>query len=169
MHFHLRDLGLKTRKSFDYFDSYALDDSGTPRVAIKVIRNSMTSVLTKKLTQSSVPVKVVLVEGKRPAFVTFKGNSLFLSSTGTGVFVRNVGWVITPTRHDPDFQKEIRLKMSPRWSKEDGVWLKTCTNCGARKEPDEFYKNPNKGMQDPTRNHCKVCTRKKQAERNARK
>lgn len=160
----LYDSGYRIKPSFDYFDYYVGDDTGT-KIAVKTIKNGISASLRRKLVTTSTPMKVLLVEGENPAFEQFKSLSIFLAQVGTGVFVKNVGWVVLPRTTDQAMIEPLRFKIAPRWREvqvgDDTEWRKTCTSCGRELNPDDFYDNPNKTAKDPKRNQCIDCMRRK--------
>lgn len=153
-----REKNLATSFSFDFWDFYVYNESDKPLVAVKTVKNRVTPAILERVLVEKTPLKVILVEGQNPSFPNFDQSKLFLASTGTGLYVRNVGWVILPSTPKVETVQNLQLKMSRRWrEKEPGVWVKTCTKCGKEKFPEEFYKSAYKTARDPYRNQCISC------------
>jgi hypothetical protein len=159
---YLHSLGYAAYVPWDYFDYY-VSDGDSDVIALKTIRNGVSTSLERHLALTDIPTKLILVEGHNPAFEQFKSLALTLSMTGTGLYVRGYGWAVTP--HVGKFRDldPVRYKNAPRWTQQpDGVWLKACTNCGQLLPPELFYDNPNRTARDPKRNQCIPCMKSKQ-------
>jgi hypothetical protein len=81
-----------------------------------------------------------------------------LAVTGTGVFLRSVGWRVLPGKPLNDDVIDLRLKLAPRWNlDEDGVWRKACSRCGELKPLDGYYDTNYRTGKDPKRHVCIAC------------
>jgi len=154
----LRERGLSTVIQFGFWDFLAFDHDDDPLIAIKSVRNRVTGPVLGRMTTDPTPWKVLLLEGSNPAWSALEEQGLFLAATGTGVFVRNVGWRVLPGAAVRDDVQDLRLKLAPRWRQDpDGVWRKACTRCGERKGLEAFYVSAYKTAKDPRRNICIPC------------
>lgn len=161
--------GYSTQMDFGFWDFYVYEDSEEPAMAVKTVKNRITRPQLSRLVADDVPLKVILIEGNHPAWAELEKQKLFLATTGTGVFVRNVGWRSLPGEPAVDKVEDLQLKLAPRWSqRDDGVWVKTCTKCGKQKTQIDFYASAYKTARDPYRNMCKSCFTKQTADANRR-
>ena len=157
----MAERGFSSRVADEIFDFYVLDGNNDPYVAVKAVKNRISKHIRRKLTTTRVPYKVIVYEGAKPKFSEIDASRIFYAATGTGVFVRNVGWLVKPKSANHVELTEIRYKMAPRWHFLDGAWWKTCTSCGVDKNPDEFYDAAYATQGDPKRNICKTCMKQK--------
>lgn len=162
----LVDSGYSVAVSFDFFDVYAYDHADEPVLAVKIVKNKLSPEQMARLTVDKTPMKVVLVEGDRPDIEHFLGKSVFLASSGTGVFVRGVGWLSFPRMATRSDIEQLQYKMSPKWRHDEELgWLKTCRSCGLEKGPEQFYDSASPTARDPKRNFCRTCMSERQSSR----
>lgn len=149
---------------WDFVGSGSDDDS--PQVAVKSVRNIIPSDVFDSITRSTIPIKVVLVEGANPDIDRLSLQSTILSSVGCGVYIRNYGWLTLPSRKITIQNEESALIKSKKWRKDDdSVWRKRCRRCGERKTTSEYYPSGKKWGVDPYRPQCKACENAARAER----
>lgn len=154
----LRQNGLSTAIQFSFWDFLAYDHADDPLIGIKSVRNKVTEPVLARMASDPTPLKVLLLEGSNPAWAKLDAQKLFLAATGTGVFVRNVGWRILPGKPLNGEVIDLRLKLAPRWNQdEDGVWRKACTKCGEFKPLEGFYDTNYPTGKDPKRHICIPC------------
>lgn len=154
----LRQRGLTTEIQFGFWDFLAYDHADKPLVAVKSVKNRLTPPILARLVTDPAPLKVILMEGSYPNWSQLEAQKVFLAATGTGVYLRNVGWRSLPGAPAADVVPDLRLKLAPRWKQDpDGVWRKTCTKCGQRKGLDGFYDTNYPTGKDPKRHTCIPC------------
>lgn len=153
---------------WDFVSSGSDDDE--PVLAVKSVRNSIPRDLFSALSRSRIPLKVILVEGQNPDIEKIMAQSMLLSSTGTGVYVRNYGWVTLPSRKINVDLRESAFIKSKKWRlDDDGEWRKRCRKCGEWKEPEGYSSSGRSVGHDPYRSTCKACDNKARTERNRAK
>lgn len=154
----MRSKGLYVVMSWDNWDFLAYKDTEEPVLAIKTVKNRISTDVLSRLMADETSFKVVLIEGDRVDLENLRSQRLFLASARVGVYVRRVGWLSLPSEDVRDDIEELRLKLSKRWKQgKDGVWRKQCRSCGEWKTADEFYRAHNRTAKDPYRNDCKEC------------
>lgn len=160
----LQQRDLSTAIQFGFWDFLAYDHADEPLIAIKSVRNRVTDAVLSRMATDSTPWKVLLLEGANPVWAALENQSVFLAATGTGVFVRNVGWRVLPGTPIREQVEDLRLKLAPRWRKDpDDVWRKACTRCGTRQGLEGFYDAPYRTGKDPKRHTCIACFRSRGA------
>ena len=153
-----RSLGYSTEIGWDFWDFYLYEHQDRASMVVKTMQNHVTSDQLSRIMVEKTPLKVLLIDGARPKFKELEGQKLFLAATGTGVYVRNVGWLTYPSSPVLETVEDLQLKLAPRWNLDsDGIWRKTCTGCGVRKEQKDFYKAASRTARDPYRNQCVSC------------
>lgn len=156
-----REDGFATRIEWDFWDFSLYADElsdDPPDLVVKSIKNRVTSAQMGRLVVEPCPLKVFLVDGNRPKLEELRSQSVFFASTGTGVYVRDVGWLTMPHRPVIRDVQDLQLKMAPRWSQDvNGVWQKTCSKCGETKGLRDFYPSASSTARDPYRNVCISC------------
>jgi len=156
-----RDQGFSSEISFGFWDFYIWADveSGDgPQIALKTVKNSITNAVLNRLVTEPTPLKVLLVDGGSPQMDRLDGQMAFIAATGTGVFVRNVGWRALPGRPSAGVVPDLKLRLAPRWQQnEHGVWEKACSKCGEFKTTNDFYPSAYKTARDPFRHICRDC------------
>lgn len=153
-----RARGFQTEISFGFWDFYLYEDDDEPIIAVKTVKNKVTDATMERLVVDPTPFKVILLEGRAPAWKSIEAAKTFLAATGTGLYVRGVGWRTLPGEPAVDVVSDLQLKLAPRWRQDqDGIWRKQCTKCGERKTTDDFYPSAYKTSRDPYRNTCVKC------------
>lgn len=153
-----RSRGFSSRINFGFWDFHVFSDTDEPLIAVKTVRNSITDAVLSRIVTDPTPTKVILMEGAEPNLQRLREQQLILSSTGTGVYVRSLGWRSLPGARTVDVVEDLQLKLAKRWSQDpDGIWRKACTKCGERQPQGDFYRSAYPGAKDPYRNICKSC------------
>lgn len=154
----LKSAGYTVEIAWEHWDFLVYDHEDEPVMVIKTVKNSVRNDTISHLLVENAPIKVILVDGDRPDYEKLSTQRIFLASTGTAVYVRNVGWLSLPS-HVPEVDtEELRFKLSKRWTKgKDGIWRKKCTKCGVWKTAEEYYRSAYRTAKDPYRNVCKEC------------
>lgn len=159
----IRSRGYSTEVDFGFWDFFVFEHDDDPVMAVKTVKNSITSPQLARLVADDTPLKVILIEGEYPNWSRLESQKLFLAATGTGVFVRNVGWRSLPGEPAADTVEDLQLKLAPRWKQHEGVWVKACTACGEFKTQNDFFRSAYKTARDPYRHQCKSCFNAKTA------
>jgi hypothetical protein len=155
-----RSQGYASEISFGFWDFFVYDHDDQPQIALKTVKNAISDHVMAQLTVERTPMKVLLLEGGTPHLDQLEGQKLYLAATGTGVFVRNVGWITLPGTPLAPHVHDLQLKLAKRWSQdENGQWRKACTKCGEFKTPEGFYRSAYRTARDPYRNVCIECFR----------
>ena len=158
------ELGHKSISSFDYWDAYVLDSKNKPYIAVRAVQKGVTESVLAHVVSEQVPLKVILVEGKRPQLAYIDSKAPFLAMAGCGVFVRGVGWRVLPNSPNAEVIRDMQLKMAPRWSFDEAsqTWMKACTKCGELQTTEDFYRANYPTARDPYRNICISCFSRKE-------
>lgn len=154
----LQEMGLTTEIAWDHWDFRVYNHEDVPLMVLKSVKNRISpDTLTRLLTEET-RYKMILVDGDRPDYDLLMSQRVFLATSGTGVYVRGVGWLSKPSGKLSEAPKDLRLRLAPRWSQDEtGRWLKKCTTCEELKGTDDFYASAYKTAKDPYRNICKEC------------
>ena len=153
-----RSHGLSSEIGFGFWDFLVYDGVDEPEIAVKTVKNRISDAVLRRIVSDPTPKKVILVEGGSPDLDRLVSQQIILGTTGTGVFVRGVGWRALPGGRTVDAVEDLQLKMAPRWAQDpDGIWRKTCTKCHERKPTGDFYRSAYRTAKDPYRNICKAC------------
>jgi hypothetical protein len=158
-----RSIGLTPAVEFGNWDFLVYEGSKEPLMAVKSIRNDVSDGLMARLVTEPAPIKVLLVEGAKPDLEHLRELTMAFAATGTGIFVRDVGWIVLPGRPMATKSDDLRFKLAPRWNQDpDGTWRKACSKCGELKTPEGFYRSQYRTSKDPTRHICKECFHQKE-------
>lgn len=153
-----RQAGFSSEIEFGFWDFTLFDGDETPALVVKTIRNRVSPAVLSRLVTEPTPMKVLLVEGGTPQLDRLQEQAVFLAATGTGVYVRGLGWRSLPGTPVTDEVTDLKLKLARRWRRrEDGTWEKACTKCGELKSPQHYYPSAYKTAKDPYRNICISC------------
>jgi hypothetical protein len=152
--------GVTSRTDFGFWDFLGSRGPIDRYMVVKTVKNRVTPALLKRVLSEKAPVKILLAEGRNPQIAGDDPRRLFLASTGTGLYVRDVGWVTMPGKPMAGSTEDIDLKLSRRWRKSSsGVWMKRCRKCGLERPPECFYRSSEPSSRDPYRSSCKDCAR----------
>lgn len=154
----VKSRGFTVEIGWEHWDFLVYDHDEKPILVIKTLKNRIPNTTLSRLLVEKAPFKVLLVDGDRPNLDNLTSRQVFLATSGTGVFVRGVGWVSLPSSNVQVDVEELRLKLAKRWSRgKDGIWRKQCTSCGQWKGVEDFYPSAYSTARDPYRNQCKEC------------
>ena len=155
---HLYEHGYSTVVGFDFWDLRAYLNGDEPEISILTVKNHLNSHTVQKISDSTSPYKVILIEGDGVSLRKLEHQSRFLAMFGVGVYLRNAGWLILPGKPKINVTEDLMYQVLDRYSQDDeGNWGKECTKCGIWKPETEYYNNPNPTARDPRRNLCKEC------------
>lgn len=154
----LHERGYSTKIDFDSWDFLVYDKDDEPFLAIISVKNKLPKKLHRTILATQIPYKIIFVEGNLPDMISLGASRLLLQHTGTGIFVRDVGWVALPYIHKTFEIEDLNLKLARKWHKdENGVWKKKCSRCKKEKGIEHYYKQSNPNLTDPYRPWCKEC------------
>jgi hypothetical protein len=154
----IQDLGYSAEIAWDFWDFNVYGDEDDPLMIVRTVRNTITDPVLNRLVTSRVPMKVILLEGPTPNLDRLDAQKLFLATTGTGVYVRGVGWRTLPGTPIAGTVEDLQLKLARKWrQRDDGVWVKQCSKCGVEKGTNDFYRSAYRTARDPYRNLCIPC------------
>lgn len=158
---HAKNHGISSRIRFDSWDFELYDgvsDDFQPSGLVKTVRNGVSDKVLELMLRDPAPLKFILAEGERFSLSNLEPKRTFLAATGTGIYVRSLGWLVLPGLARVETQKDLRLQMSPNWYQDEaGAWLKTCSKCGIPKGERDFYPNYRNNTRDPYQARCKAC------------
>lgn len=159
---YLETFGYESRPDATFWDSVATHPK-RPSVKARRHRGPITSSLIRRISLDEAPIKVIFIEKNGKSAVDFVLHVPILSGTRTALYLRDSGWLCTPSQAWADAMPEVHpLSLVKNWEYDEshGQWFKECRKCHNPRTPGEFYLRSKKGVnagRDPYTSVCKSC------------